>query len=124
MARASLRRYDIQAVYALVLSLASVVPMLGGVVLFFRNFTFELAAIVYLQGSMFQPAYLGAAALAGLLSGIGFLMGWNSAGQRRNHRSSWSWTAFFVGGFVATITVILLLAFVLLRQQIPRSVAG
>ena len=124
MARASLRRYDVQAVYALVFSLASVVPMLGGVYLFYRNFTFELAAIVYQQGSKFLPFYLGAAALAGLLSGIGFLLGWNSAGQRRNQRPTWSWAGFFVGGAVATVTVILLLAFVMLRQEIPKSLGG
>ena len=124
MARASLRRYDVQAVYALVFSLASVVPLLGGVYLFFRNFTFDLAAVVYQQGSMFQSSYLGVAALAGLLSGIGFLLGWNSAGQRRNQRPTWSWAGFFVGGVVATLSVVLLLAFVMLRQEIPRAMAG
>jgi len=124
VARASLRRYDVQAVYALVFSLASVVPMVAGVFLFFRNFDLELAAVIYRQGSKFLPFYLAVAGLAGVLSGIGFLLGWNSAGQRRNQRPTWSWAGFFVGGVVATVTVILLLALVMLRQEIPRAMAG
>ena len=119
MARASLRRYDVQAVYALILSAAAVVPCLGAAALFYKDFHFDVGQIIYQEGSKFLPAYLGTIAISGLLGVIGFLLGWSSAGQRRNPRQTWSWVGFFLGGFVTTADLILLVAFVLLRLQTP-----
>ena len=48
---------------------------------------------------------------------VGFVLGWNSAGQRRNDKPMRSWVGFFVGGGVVTLDVVLMLAFYLLRLQ-------
>jgi len=121
VARVSLRRYDVQAVYALILSVAAVVPLLGAAALFVRNFHFDVGQVLYTEGSKFLPVYLGTVAVSGLLGVVGCLLGWSSAGQRRNPRQAWSWLGFFVGGSVITLDFILLAAFVLLRLQVPSS---
>lgn len=122
MARGSLRRYDVQARYAIILALVSIVPLVASAGLAIRNYSSDIRNIVYMGGSKWLPVFLGFLSLAMLFSFLGFVLGWNSAGQRRNEKSSWSWVAFFVGGGVLMLSFVVLIAFVLLRLvQMPAS---
>ena len=111
MARGSLRRFDIQASYSLVLGILSTVPLLAAVGLAVRNWDGTLRAIVYKTAGNYRYAFLACIAAALLVAGIALLLGWSSAGQRRNPNQGRSWAGFFMGGAVASLCVILLYAF-------------
>ena len=113
------RRYDVQAMYALVLSVISVVPLFGAAALALRNYHHELGQIIYGSKGLFLPGFFGCLLPSMVLAAIGFLLGWNSAGQRRNDRPTHSWIGFFLGGIVLTLDLILLAAFCLLRLAEP-----
>jgi len=116
---ASLRRFDVQAKWAVVLGVFSVVPGISAVILALRNYEHELGQIVYGEKGLFAPTLL-ACILASLLSAVlSLLLGWNSAGQRRNDRTVQSWIGFFLGGSVLTLNIVLLLAFWMLRLVQP-----
>ena len=119
MSFAHLRRYDVQANYGFVLSLVSVIPLLGAAWLASRNYQHELGQIVYGSKGIFLPAFLGCLILSAGPSAVGFWLGLSSADQRRNDRSARSWIAFFIGGGVLTLNLILLAAFLMLRLQQP-----
>ena len=114
-----LRRYDVQAGYAPVLSLVSVIPFLVAAGLAFRNYHSDLGQIVYGSRGVFLPLYAGCLLLSMMPAALGFLLGWSSAGQRRNDRPTRSWIGFFVGGGVLTFDLILAVAFLMLRLEQP-----
>ena len=116
MARSSLRRYDVQARYGIVLACASVVPCLGAFGMALRNYNSDIGHIVYGR-SMWMIAFIACVGLALLIGGTGCLLGLNSAGQRRNEKQRWSWIAFFLGGSVTTLGIILAIAFFVLRVR-------
>ncbi len=124
MAAMNLRRYDVQATYALVLSLASVAPFLVAFALAATRFDPVLAQIRYGSEGKFVGAFAACVLISMAPSALAFALGWNSAGQRRNDRQKRSWTGFFVGGLVLTLNFILLLAFYKLRLEIPMGSAG
>lgn len=113
------RRFDVQANVAFLLSLLSTAPFLAALALTIRNYNGDLIQIAYGSGSKFVPLLLGCLLLSMAPSFLGFVLGWSSAGQRRNDKSNRSWIGFFVGGLVLTLDVILLLAFWKLRLEIP-----
>lgn len=111
----SIRRYDVQARYAMMLSLVSVLPCLVAIAGIVRNYDRPLGKIVYGETSLFMPFLMAAIGSATLLSVIGLFLGFNSAGQRRNDQQAKSWVGFFVGGTVFTLCLAMLFAFVRLR---------
>ena len=115
----SIRRYDVQATYASLLSILGALPCGGAAVLVLQRYQHELGQIVYGSKGMFLPVFAGAALLSMVLAGIGFLLGWSSAGQRRNDKQTRSWIGFFVGGAVLSLDAIMLIAFYLLRLERP-----
>ena len=120
MARASLRRYDVQAKVSVVFSAVAATLMLGLLYLvFFKkgNFQSELGVIIYSRDSMYAPVIFVLTAVTLLLAAAGAAMGINSAGQRRNHLSKRSWIAFFIGVGTISITIVLFVAFWLLKQK-------
>ncbi len=118
MAKFSLRRYDNQARVSIVVSLASVVTLLGLVLVVFRNVDWSEQVIYY--GKNRKLAVYGATALTLLLSTIGFGMGLSSAGQRRNDKQQLSWIGFFVGAGVLCLALIVFFIF----QKRGESVIG
>ena len=52
-----------------------------------------------------MPIDFGATAVTGMLSVIGFGLGINSAGQRRNDRQRLSWMGFFISSAVLVLTL-------------------
>ncbi len=119
MGLSQLRRYDVQARYAFTLAIISVVPFGSAGFMVFRNYQRELGQIVYGEGGSFLPAFAGLVLCSMIPSVLGMLLGWSSAGQRRNDKPARSWTGFFLGGFVLTFDVILLIAFWMLRLEQP-----
>jgi len=114
-----LRRLDVQANYAAVLALASVVPCVAGAVVLIWKYDATLGRVVYGAAGKVVPVF-AVCVLASLLPAVvSFVLGWNSAGNRRNNQPGRSWVGFFLGGTVATIDVILLVAFMMLRLEIP-----
>ena len=116
----SLRRFDVQATYASVLAIISAAPALAAATLMLRRYNSELGQVVYGSGSRFLPVFLGIILVSMLFSAVGLLLGWNSAGQRRNDKPARSWIGFFLGGGVLTFDLILLIAFYMLRLELEK----
>lgn len=116
----SLRRYDVQASYALFFALGSLFPLAGAVGIGLSRYQSDLGQIVY-GGSkgLFVPAYFGCVLLSMVCGGLGFVFGWSSAGEPRNDKQRRSWIGFFLGGSVVTCDMILTLAFFMLRFKQP-----
>jgi len=120
MAWDRLRRYDFQASWAVALALTSVPPFLAAAYLVASRYQSVLGRIVYGGEGRFLVGFAAAALISLALAAGAFALGWNSAGQRRNDLSRRSWIAFFVGGSVLTLNVVLLIAFFMLRLK-PQS---
>lgn len=114
----SLRRFDVQAKYAAVLAVVSVLPLLAAIAVALRNYKSDLGRIIY-QNSGYAMALLGCAAAAMGLSAIAVVLGFNSAGQRINEKQNLSWLGFFLGGSVLTLSFIVVIAFWMLRINKP-----
>ncbi len=114
-----LRRYEVQARYALALAVLSAVPGVAALVLGLTRFDAMLGRIVYGSHGRFVPAFVGCVFLSMIPAALGFVLGLSSAGQRRNDRSGLSWIGFFLGGTVLSIDLILLIAFYMLRLERP-----
>ena len=117
MVLGNLRRYDVQAKYAFALAMVSIVPSVAALWMGWRRFDADLGRIIYGSQGRFMLAYVGCVLLSTAPAALGFVMGWSSAGQRRNDHSGRSWIAFFVGGSVLTLNVVLLIAFYMLRLK-------
>ena len=119
MAKFSLRRYDNQALVSIVISLASLVALLGLAFIAFQNTVFPEGASSWKEylnfdiphGKNRKMAVAGGTAMTLLLAAVGFGMGLNSAGQRRNDKQKWSWIGFFMGAVVLCLTIIVFLIF-------------
>ncbi len=109
MANFSLRRYDTQARVSMIVSLASCISLLGMILVLLRRFDFTEFTILY--GPPTRYAVLGSGALTILLAAIGFGMGLNSVGQRRNEKPLFSWIGFFVGAGVLCVALALFFLF-------------
>ncbi len=97
----------------------SVVPFLGAMGMVLRNYRHDLGQIIYGAQGRFVMVFLACILLSAVPSGVGFLLGWSSAGQRRNDKPAHSWVGFFLGGCVLTFNLILLIAFYMLRWKQP-----
>ena len=107
MAKGSMRRFDVQAKYAMFSSMAAILGVASLLVLILRNYRKLEVAVVYSGDSMFAPAVFVITAGTLLLAATGAMMGLNSAGQKRNTNNKQSWIAFFVGTAMASFAVLL-----------------
>ena len=119
MALDSLRRYDVQARCAFVLSLVSAPPFAAAAIATWQRYDNNLGQIVYGSVGYFVPAFLACVLLSMVPAALACVFGWSSAGQRRNDKQTRSWIGFFVGGTVLTFDVILLIALLMLRLEKP-----
>jgi len=115
----NLRRHDVQARYAFVLVMLSLPPCASALWLGWTRFDATLGRIIYGAGGRFLPAFMGCVLMSIAPAALGFILGISSAGQRRNDQSGRSWLAFFLGGTVLTVDLILLIAFYMLRLARP-----
>ncbi len=109
MAKFSLRRYDVQARVSVILSLTSAATLMVLTVFVLQRMDFGEFVIVY--GPLRRIAVMGCTAVTLLLSAIGFGMGLNSVGQRRNDKQGLSWIGFFVGAGVLCLALIVFFLF-------------
>jgi hypothetical protein len=111
----SLRRYDTQARVSVFVSLASLVSLLAMTVFVFtidKGFRLiDKSQFVINYGPMRRMLVLATGACTVLLAIIGFGLGLNSAGERRNDKPTLSWIGFFLGAAVLCLAVILFLLF-------------
>ncbi len=114
-----LRRFDVQATCAGVLSVLAVPPFLAAATLEIQRYNADLGQIVYGSRGLFLPVFLACVLISMALAAVGLLLGWNSAGQRRNDKPMRSWLGFFVGAGVLTFDVVLMIAFYMLRLEKP-----
>ena len=107
--------YEKQAVLSVVLALAGGVCTLAGAVFMLQAFKPEDFQVVYDPRSIRMPAIAGALAV-GLAGGaFGFLLGMLSVGQKTNKRERLSWTGFFLGAGVVTLSLCCGVFFILTR---------
>jgi hypothetical protein len=105
MAKFSLRRYDVQARFSAIVSLASVITLVGLALVLARRLDRSEWLVNYGPPTK-MAVYLSTVVTLGLsIAGFGF--GLNSAGQRRNDKPQLSWIGFFVGGGVLCLLLIL-----------------
>ncbi len=118
MAMPNLRRYDVQARYSITLSVLALLPLFAATAACLKNYGHELRAIQYGQHSVFLFAFLVCIGTAGLLSALGVIFGFNSAGQRRNDATRKSWLGFFIGTAVMSLSIVVFFGFYFLRMPI------
>jgi hypothetical protein len=109
VAKFSLRRYDTQARVSVLASVVSIVSLLGLSFVVLQNMNFTELVIYY--GPARRLAVFGGTAVTLLLAAIGFGMGLNSVGQRRNERQGLSWLGFFLGAGVLCLTLVVFALF-------------
>ncbi|GMU23085.1 MAG: hypothetical protein AMXMBFR13_31680 [Phycisphaerae bacterium] len=112
----SLRRYDTQARFGMIVSLLSAGTLLVLAGLIFsadkRFQYFDASELTVHYGPTRRIAVLAAGGLTALLAALGFGFGLNSAGQRRNDKPLLSWIGFFVGAGVLCLSLVLLYFFI------------
>jgi hypothetical protein len=109
VAKFSLRRYEDQAWFSVLLSSVSIPPFIAMAGFILKNMDWQEKMLYY--GSRGRAGILLCAVLALMLSSIGFGFGLNSAGQRRNEKQRLSWIGFFLGALVLTLTLVVLAGF-------------
>lgn len=112
-----LRRYDLQARWAAWLAGFSTLPFLAAAYLVISRYESVLGRIVYGAEGRFLPVFAASVLLSLAIAAAGAALGLSSAGQRRNDKSTLSWFGFFGGGLIATLDLVMLLAFYMLRLQ-------
>lgn len=113
-----LKSYENQAKLSVFLGFFSLAAAIGVVAMLGRNFSAEHFYVTYSSSGLWFPM-LGAGMGLGLLAGaVGFFVGLNSAGQRRNNRSSLSWQGFFLNAGVITILMSAAIFFFFTRNNI------
>ncbi len=106
--------FEIQALASVGLLILGALCMFGLAFCLFTAFDPELG-VVYKQNGMRWYAILGSTGLGLAASGIGMLVGFNSAGQKSNPRSKLSWIGFFANAGVVTFTMSLFVFFFFMR---------
>lgn len=118
MAKFSLRRAENQAQVSALLSALSVLPLAA--LSFFVVQKIDWAELVLYYGPNRRIAILGTAAVTLLMSAIGFGLGLNSAGQRRNDKQQLSWIGFFTGALVLALTFVVIFLFMQRGEPVIR----
>jgi hypothetical protein len=97
--------YEMQAKLSVALAIIGGLSTLFGVFCILSRFDYQTFLFTYNpQGKRFLA--IGAGLALGLLMGaIGFLVGFNSAGQRLNKQNRLSWTGFFLSAAVIALTI-------------------
>lgn len=120
MARRKLiNTYENQSKLSVLLAIVGALGTVGAAGLLARNFTdLETFWVAYRPSSMWLPAMGGSLLLALIASGIGFLVGFGSAGQRRNTLSGVAWLGFFLNAGVLVLALCAAVFFYFTRHKI------
>jgi uncharacterized membrane protein YidH (DUF202 family) len=85
------------------------------------GFSWEDRVFVYQSTGKRLPVVFGTAGISLLLACAGFWFAYASAGERRNPRSSLSWTCFIISAAMITMTCIFLAAYRLMAVVVRPS---
>ncbi len=108
--------YERQGVLSIAAALLAGLAAIVAIGLLARNYRADAGATIYGAGSVWFMAFAGSV-LGGLaLSAVGFGLGLNSAGQKRNTQSGRSWLGFFLSAAAFTATALAGLFFYFTRQ--------
>lgn len=113
--------YEKQGKLGITLGIVAAAAALGVAYLLFRNYEPEVARIVYGEGSNYILIVIGGLGVALIAAGAGFLLGFNSAGQKRNTNSRLSWMAFFLNAAMIAFVLSLAMVFFLMRLQLIKQ---
>ena len=113
-----LSKYEDQARLSVYLGMLGILAVLGAVVMMYTHFE-ATTFYVYFNPNKSFVMLLVLGLLGGLVvSVIGFFLGLNSAGQKRNTRSRLSWQGFFLNAIVITLLLSAAIFFVFTRYAI------
>lgn len=115
-----LSAYETQARLSVILAVIGAVFTAATAFAVFQKFDPGVMAVVYAGDSLRFPIIMAGTALAMSASGIGFFIGLNSAGQKRNTKSGLSWVGFFINAVLLTITVCVFIFFYFVRMAVER----
>lgn len=113
----SLKTYEDQAKFSVILGVVASVAVLGAIVLILQRFDWA-TFMIPMRSKGRMVAILGAIGVAALLSVIGFFVSLNTAGQKRNKNQSLSWTGFFFNAIVLTIAACVGVVFMMTRISV------
>ncbi|MCG3129529.1 MAG: hypothetical protein FLDDKLPJ_00262 [Phycisphaerae bacterium] len=113
--RFNLRRVEVQAAWALNCALLALLPLGLAAWQLVARYDPEMRGVRYGSRSWLLPGMMACLGAAITLSLVAALLGYSSADHRRNDRPGRSWAGFFVGAAGATIGIIALIAFWLLK---------
>lgn len=117
--RVKLSSYEGQALLSVVLAGMGGLFVILAAAFIIGAFNREHFEILYRQGSPRFFSIVLSLAVAGFSSAIGFILGLNSAGQRRNTASARSWRGFFANAVVVTLSMALVVFFYFTAQALP-----
>jgi len=118
----NLRLHETQAKLSIILAVLGL-GLLGILGVFvFKNFSFD-NNVIYVGtqgtfGKIRQPGVFGFTALTLVVTAIGALLGFNSLGQKRNKKQSFSWIGLFAGATIAALAVVFFIAWTSLKEVV------
>lgn len=113
----SLKTYEDQAKFSVILGVVASVVVLGAILLILQRFDWA-TFMIPIRSKARMVAILGAIGLAAVLSAAGFFVSLNTAGQKRNKNQSLSWTGFFFNAAVLTIATCVGVVFMMTRISV------
>lgn len=114
--------YESQAFWSVVLAAVGGITFLGAAGMILPKFEREDFEVVMRAGGGRFYAILGAFFVAGAASLLGSLLGFSSAGHKRNKKSGMSWAGFFINALVMAVTLSLFAFFWFAKElvQMPQ----
>jgi len=120
VAKKSQFTYENQAKLSVGLAGVGALAVVAPLVLIGVNFRSAMAAGVYSPEGKWILAFVAALLGAMLATGVGLIIGFNSAGQKRNTKPRLSWIGFFVNAAVLTLALVAALAFFFMRMPLTK----
>jgi hypothetical protein len=112
------KTYEQQAKLSVILAVFGGFCTLAGAGIIYDAFDWDTLWVTYSRDTLRMPAIGGALFLGLASAGLGFLVGFNSAGQRLNKKNNLSWTGFFLSAAVITLAMSCGLFFFFFRHAI------
>jgi uncharacterized membrane protein len=113
-----LNTYENQAKLSVLLGIVGFAALLSVIVMMRKNFDSATFYTTYNTESLWLPLF-GGGLLVGLgVATVGFFIGLNSAGQRRNTQSSLAWKGFFLNAIVITCLLTAAIFFFFTRNSV------
>ena len=114
----NLKSYENQATFSVILAGVAALGTAIAVYCVLERFDWQVFMLTYDRSGKRLPV-LGAALFASLAASVvGFCVGFNSAGQRRNKKSRLSWTGFFLNAALIAIAFMVAVFFYLTKNPI------